>query len=113
MPESIASGSQTATLDTDHTLFTQAAPAGGAAYFFRVSSANLEDSEILVLRFQSRVSALAAFEDVYRSVYRHTQSDTLKVSPIIPVEAAIEVRAILRQEGGTGRAFLWALVDAR
>ena len=110
MPVSIAtSGSQTATLDTDHTLATQTAPTGGAIYQLRVDANALANGERLILRLQTRARVADTTRDLYATTFEHTQGDPIKDSPAVAVPAGSEVVAILRQEGGTGRAFPWAL----
>ncbi len=109
MPVSIAaSGSQTATLNTDHTLVTQAAPTGGASYVLVVDKNALADGERLRLRVQTRARAADTTRDAYVAEFT-LDGPAVVVSPVIPVEVSNELVAILRQEGGTGRAFPWAL----
>lgn len=112
MPSVAASGSQTATLDTDHTLASQVAPTGGAAYFLRVDTSALAIGETLVLKLQSKARTSDSTVTVYESTHQHEQTEALKVSPLVILEAGNTVVAVLRQEGGTGRAFPWALVEA-
>lgn len=104
-----ASGSQTATLNTDHTLVTQAAPATGAIYQLRVDTANLANGERLILRLQTKVRSSDTTRNLYTTVFEHSQGDPIKDSPAVPVITGCEVVAVLRQEGGTGRAYPWAL----
>lgn len=104
-----ASGSQTATLNTDHTLTTTAAPSTGGIYQLRVDTAAMVNGETLVLRLQTRARAADTTRNVYTTVFTHTQGDPIKDSPAIAVPTGCDVVAILRQEGGTGRAYPWAL----
>lgn len=110
MPVSIAaSGSQTATLDTDHTLATQAGPTGGAVYQLRVDAVNLANGERLILTLRSRARAADTTRQLYHATFEHAQASPIKDSPMVAVEVGNELVAVLRQEGGTGRAFPWAL----
>lgn len=110
MPISIAtSGSQTATLNTDHTLATQAGPTGGAIYQLRVDTNALANGERVLLTLQTRARVADTTRTLYQAVFEHAQGDPIKDSPAVAVPASSEVVAILRQEGGTGRAFPWAL----
>lgn len=111
MPASIAaSGSQTATLATNHTLVTQAGPAGGGIYQLRVDAAALVNGETLSLTVSTRARSVDVTRQVYPSaVFAHAQADPIKDSPAIAVPSGCELVAVLRQEGGTGRAFPWAL----
>lgn len=109
MPVSIAaSGSQTATLATNHTLVTQAGPAGGGNYVLVVDKAALSGTEILELRMQTRARSGDTTRDVYVSTFS-TDGPGVVISPVVPVESGNQLVCILRQEGGTGRAFPWAL----
>ncbi len=103
-----ASGSQTATLATDHTLATITVPTGGASYVLYVDKSNLTSTERLRLRLRARARAADSTVDAYET--EHTQDGAdLIISPVISLEAGSELIAILRQEGGTGRAFPWAV----
>lgn len=110
MPVTLANdGTQTATLDTDHTLTTQTVPLGGGVYQLRVDTANLANGERLVLRLQARARVGGTTRDVYTTTFEHVQGDPLKDSPVVAALGGTTVVAILRQEGGTGRDFEWAL----
>lgn len=110
MPVSIsASGSQTATLNTDHTLVTQTAPTGGAIYQLRVDTNALANGERVILTLQTKTRTTDTTRTVYRAEFNDIQSDPIKDSPAVAVVATSDLVAILRQEGGTGRAFPWAL----
>lgn len=110
MPVSIpASGSQTATLNTDHTLVTQTAPTGGAIYQLRVDTNALANGERVILTLQTKTRTSDTTRTVYRAEFNDIQSDPIKDSPAVAVVATSDLVAILRQEGGTGRAFPWAL----
>lgn len=110
MPVSIAaSGSQTATLNTDHTLVTQTAPTGGAIYQLRVDANALANGERVILTLQTKTRTTDTTRTVYRAEWNDIQSDPIKDSPAVAVVATSDLVAILRQEGGTGRAFPWAL----
>lgn len=112
MATEIATGSQTATLATDHTLTTQTVPAGGAAYVLRVNASALTGEEVLTLTLSTKVRTSDSFAVEYRSVWSRSQSEPNKVSPIIVLQENSQLKCELRQEGGTGRAFPWALLDA-
>jgi len=104
-----ASGSQAATLATDHTLVTQAGPAGGASYVLVVDKSALQSGERLRLRVQTRARAADTTRDAYSPGDFSMDGPGVVISPVVPVEAGNELVAILRQEGGTGRTFPWAL----
>lgn len=112
MPCSIptgCSGSQTATLATDHTLRTETAPTGGAIYQLRVDTAALVNGETLTLTLRTEVRSTDTVRTLYTATFAHVQGDPIKDSPAIGVVAGADVVAILRQDDGTGRDFPWAL----
>lgn len=110
MPASVASsGTQTATLATDHTLVTQTAPTGGAIYQFRMRAHNLANGERVTVRLQVDGESAGTLDDLYDTAFANAQTDSYKDSPAVAVPAGARVRVILRQEGGTGRAFPWWL----
>lgn len=110
MPVSIAAdGSQTATPDTDHTLVTQTAPAGGAVYQLRVDTAALVNGERVLLTLRTHPRSGDAVRTLYQTEFNDQQGEPEKDSPAVAVPAGLNVVAVLRQEGGTGRAFPWAL----
>jgi hypothetical protein len=103
------SGSQTATLDTDHTLITKSAPSSGGTFQLVVDAANLANGEELVLTLETKARAA----DTRRRVWRDRVADVLDTpilaSPYVSIESGNELVCVLRQEGGSGRVFPWAL----
>jgi hypothetical protein len=112
MPISIAaSNSQTVDLlATDYALATQTSPTGGAIYQLRVDAANLVNGERVTLTLRTRARSGDSERVLYQSTFENVQGEPLKDSPAIAVQATVDVVAILRQDGGTGRAFPWALI---
>jgi hypothetical protein len=100
------SGTQTATLTTEHTLDTLTS---GKTYVLVVDTANLVNGETLTLRIYTKVLSGGTSRVAYDAVYIHAQSDPIKYS--VPVPANIEFLATLRQDGGTGRAFPWSILS--
>lgn len=107
---SAASGSQTATLDTDHTLTTTTAPSGGAIYQLRVDVAALATGESLRLRIRTKARNGDTQRDLYTMESANAQTSGLLDSPAVAVLGGEDIVAILRQSGGTGRAFPWILM---
>lgn len=109
MPASnAAEGSQTATLATDHTLATVTVPAGGASYALYVDKANLTGTESVRLTLRARARAGDTTRDAYETVFTQ-DGPHLTISPVLSLDAGNQLVAVLRQEGGTGRAFPWAI----
>lgn len=105
MPSSKASGSQTATLDTEHALSTIV---DAGTYVLLVDMANLADGETLQLKAKIKVQSTGTTRLAYHGVYRHGQSEPVVLS--IPVPSVNECVFSLEQNGGTGRAFPWEIV---
>ncbi len=101
----IASGTQSATLDTEHTLSTDTA---NHVYVLAVDAASLAMGDILELKLYTKVLSGGTERLAYHAVFRNTQSDPAKYSP--PVPANISLKATLTQTAGTGRSFPWALL---
>lgn len=110
MPVSIAaSGTQNATVGTSHTLVTQTAPAGGAVYQLRARANALANGERVQLQVLVDGATGGTLGTLYDVTFANVQGETYKDSPAIAIPAGGQLRAVLRQEGGTGRAFPWWL----
>lgn len=106
MPTALASGTQTATLTTEHDLATDTA---NHNYVLVVDAAALVAGETLELRLYTKVLSGGTERLAYTAIYQHVQGEPAKYSP--PVPADISLRATLKQTGGTGRAFPWKLLS--
>lgn len=102
---SAASGTQTATLDTEHTLTTKT---DAGVYVLVVDTANLANDETLELKLKTKVKSGGTSRLAYSAIYKHIQGDPNKYS--IPVPVDTEIIATLKQTGGTGRDFDWNLL---
>jgi hypothetical protein len=101
-----ASGTQTATLDTEHTL-TTITDAG--VYVLKVDTANLANGETLRLRIYTKCLSDGTERLAYEAIYKHAQGVPMKYS--VPVAENISFRATLLQSGGTGRNYPWAILQ--
>lgn len=111
MPVSVAAeGTSTPTLGTASTLATITPPTGGAVYVLHVDAANLANGETLTLVLRTRARPSGTTRDAYTGTYQHTQSDPVKPSPAVFVPPGSQLVATLRQDGGTARAFDWAVL---
>ena len=111
MPASIAAeNTATPTLATDTTLVTQAGPIGGGCYILHVNAVNLLNGETLTLTLRTKARPTGTTQTAFVGTYSHIQSDPLKISPLIAVPVGSELVVILRQDGGTARAFNWSLI---
>ncbi len=101
----LASGTQTATVGTEHTLATDTT---GKTSVLVVDTGNMADGDVLELRLKTKVLSTSTSREAYNAIYAHKQAVPNKYS--VPVPANIEVVATLKQTAGTGRAFDWALL---
>lgn len=99
---SSASGTQTATLTTEHILTTITTP---GTYVLNVDAAALVNGETLTLRAKTKTLSAGTQRLAYEGIWKHILGKPSLFS--VPVPALIEVVFTLRQDGGTGRAFPW------
>jgi hypothetical protein len=101
-----ASGSQTATIGTEHTLLDTA---DSGIYRLKVSLVNLANEDIVELRYYDKVRSGDSYTVVYYSAYANAQgADGAEViSPAL--ECPNGAKFTLKQTSGTGRAFPWAV----
>jgi len=97
-----SSGTQTATLGTEHTLATITT---AGTYVLNVDAAALVNGETLQLKAKVKTLSGGTSRLAYHGVFKHALALPSLFS--IPVPALIEVVFTLQQDGGTGRAFPW------
>lgn len=107
MPTSIGSGTQTATIGTEHTLGS--ADTTNKTYVLVVDTAAMVALDVLELRVYTIALTAGTERLAYFQVYRDTQNEPMKYS--VPVPADISCKATLKQTAGTGRAFPWKLLS--
>jgi len=100
------SGSQTATLTTEHVLATVTT---AGTYQLNVDAANLAAGETLTLRLYGKARSTDTERLLYQASFSHAQLAALKSS--IPVVSPHHLKVTLEQNGGTGRAFPWAVYE--
>lgn len=102
---SAATGSQTATIDTEHTLATETT---AGVYVLVIDTANLVNGDIVILRIKTKYASGGTSRLAYSQTYSNVQTDLIKYSIPIPIDT--EVICTLEQTDGTGRAFPWNLL---
>ena len=102
---SVGSGTQTATLDTEHTLDTETT---AGVYVLVVDMANLVAGDTVILRIKTKYASGGTSRLAYSAVFTHAQAEPNKYSVPIPVDA--EIICTLEQTDGTGRDFPWNLL---
>lgn len=106
MATSQAEGSQTATLDTEHTL-TTITTAG--TYVLSVDMNNMALGDKLTLRAKMKVRSTGTTRTVFTGTYAHVQENPVAIS--IPIPTVSECVFTLEQTDGTGRAFPWEVIS--
>lgn len=101
------SGSQTATISTEHQLGTAITTAG--VYVLVVDTAALALGDVLELRCKTKAKSGSTSRLAYFATYANAQTEPNKYSIPIPVDT--EVVFTLTQTAGTGRAFDWDILS--
>ena len=104
------SGSQTATISTEHTLATVAS---AKVLQLAVDVANLvggTSADILELRIYGKARSADTERLMFSQRYVGAQTEPLAMSP--PIISPHHFKVTLKQIQGTGRAFPWAVYEA-
>lgn len=105
---SAASGTQSATVGTEHTLTTQTT---AGVYQLVVDTSNMALGDVLELRVKTKAHGSGATSQVaFFSAFAHSQTEPNKYSPAIMVDT--EIVCTLKQTAGTGRSYAWNLLRA-
>jgi hypothetical protein len=108
----ISSGTQAATVSTEHTLATSTT---GKTYVLVVSLGTpvtgtaFANGDEIELRIYTKVLSGSTETLAYLAAYANLQSAPVKYS--VPVPANISCKATLKQTAGTGRSYDWALLS--
>jgi hypothetical protein len=100
------SGSQTATIGTEHTLGTAITAAG--VYVLVVDANAMVDGDVLELRAKTKAKSGSTSRLAYFVTYANAQGELNKYS--VPIPTDTEVVFTLKQTAGTGRAFDWNIL---
>lgn len=101
------SGSQTATISTEHQLGTTITAAG--VYVLVVDTNAMAAGDRLELRIKSKSRSADAERQAACAVFEGAQIDPIKHS--IPVPTDCDFSATLKQTAGTGRAYPWNILS--
>lgn len=102
----VTSGTQTATVTTEHTLATVTS---GKTVVLVVDTANMANGDILTLKAKLKTLTGSTARIVYAATFAHVQADPVKIS--LPVPAVHSVAFTLTQTNGTSRDFDWSVVS--
>lgn len=104
MPALVNSGTQTATINTEHTLDTLTT---AKTYGLWLDTANMVIGDMLEIRFKTKALSGGA-QGLYKLFpFQHAQAEPQKQFEPIPID--IELVITLKQTAGTGRAFPWKI----
>ena len=107
MTASVQSGSQTATISTEHTLGTSITPSG--AYVLVVDLNAMVNGDVLELRIKTKAKSGSTERLAYFAAYANVQEELVKYSVPVPVDT--QITFTLKQTAGTGRAFDWNILS--
>lgn len=102
----VSNGTQTATLDTEHTLATVTT---GKTCVLLVDTVNLANGDVVILRAKVKTLTGSTEALAYMATFAHVQNDPVKIS--VPVPALYSVKFTLEQTDGTGRSFDWSVLS--
>ena len=109
MPTQPNNGTQTAVIDTEHTLATITT---AGVYELAVDTNAMVAGDTLVLRIKDRVLTGGTNRLTYSATYANAQASFIKKSP--PIVVLFNCVFTLEQQDGTGRNFPWCInkIDA-
>lgn len=102
---SVGSGTQSATLDTEHTLDTET---NAGVYVLVVDLNAMANGDITILRIKTKDKSGGDSRLAFMSTYANVQTEAHVYSPPIPVDT--EIICTLEQTDGTGRSYDWNLL---
>lgn len=106
MPTQKTSGTQSATVTTEHTLATIT---DAGTYILVVDCNALDDGDELELRAKVKTLSGGTTRLAYTATYIHAQEELVKIS--VPIPCLHELVFTLEQAAGTGRSFPWEVVE--
>lgn len=102
---SVDADTQTASIDTEHTLATETT---AGVYVLVVDTSNLVNGDTVILRIKTKNQSGGSSILAYEATFSDVQAENQKYSPAIPIDT--EIVCTLEQIDGTGRDFDWNLL---
>jgi hypothetical protein len=100
-------GTQSATVTTEHTLYTTT---DEGAFQLWVDTANMAAGDQLELRIYCKKVSGGTSRVVYYNLWANAQTD--EPHKVSPIEASLyEIKFTLKQIAGTGRSYPWRVVS--
>jgi len=104
---SVAIGTQTATISTEHSLTVQE---GVGAYVLKVDLANMASGDNVEIRVKTKATPEGASQTSYLYSFSGAQTELNWHSDPVPIALGDEITCTLTQTAGTGRSFIWNLM---
>jgi hypothetical protein len=107
---SVAHGTQTAVIDTEHALSTQGS---AGVYVLGVDTNAMTSGDIIQLKISTQLLHDGTSNIAYQAIFANQQSEPIKYSVPVPVDNQIIVsiqQADISGTAGTGRDFPWSLL---
>lgn len=104
---SVGTGTQTAVVDTEHTLDTETT---AGVYVLVIDTANMVNGDIVTLKIKTKYASGGTSRLAYSATYAHAQADPNKYSVPVPVDA--EIVCTLEQTDGAADVAITAFADA-
>ncbi len=100
------SGTQTATISTEHTLATETA---ASVYILAVNLTNMVSGDVTTLRVKPKVLTGGSNTLAFEATFTGAQGvDVVYSEPVPSVHSAVFT---LQQTAGTGRAYEWSVIE--
>lgn len=106
MIQQVDSGTQTASISTEHTLSTRTS---ARTYVLLVDLSNLAAGDTVELRAKVKVLSSSTTRQAYVETFTGDQTDDAFIS--IPIPTAHSCSFTLKQTAGTGRSFDWSVLS--
>lgn len=101
-----ASGTQSATVTTEHALATDT---GNATFVGKADLSNMVNGDVVELRMYTKVLTGGGLVQCFKATFAHVQINPVILSP--PVPSNFSCKFSLKQVAGTSRNFDWALLS--
>lgn len=101
------SGSQTAVINTEHTLGVAITAPG--VYVLVVDANAMANSDVLELRIYTKAKSGSTERLAFYTTFANVQGEPNKMSIPVPIDQSF--KATLKQTAGTGRAFDWNILS--
>lgn len=109
MATEVQAGTQSASVNTEHTLGSAISTAG--TYQLRVNLKNMALGDRVEMRAKLKLNGSDTLEEAFFHVFDNVQGTKQTLSIPIPVVAGGSLEFSLKQTAGTGRSFLWQIVS--